>query len=140
MDRGYPYQAQKTASGVPYWNSAGRFLKARPSETRDEGIDSLGQDYQFGLAAAAHPIGRPGIKRTCVVFEAAGSVRLNGDLLVGAPDDRVVRVKGRVGAERDHEASILVRGHPDYRGALVDAEELVILRVGNTGLHVGRAA
>src|SRR5271157_5252464 len=88
----------------------------------------LRQDHQFRLGAAAHSVSRSGVERTRVVLVAAWGVRLDRYLLVGAADDRVIRVKRRVGAERDHETSVLVRGHPNYLSACLNAEELVVLR------------
>src|SRR5215475_5831002 len=98
-------------------------------------ISSLRQDDELGLAAAAHAVYRAGIESACIVLVAAGSIRLHSDLFVGAADDRIVGFKRIVCAERDHETSVLVGGHPHYWGPLLDTEELITFGIGYAGLH-----
>src|SRR5271169_1485393 len=98
------------------------------------------KNYQLRLAAAAHSIRRPRVERAGVILVTAWGARLYGHRLVSASDDRVIRIKRRVGAERDHKPGVLVRGHPDDLSSGFNTEELVVLRVGNTRLNVGRAA
>src|SRR4029077_5918540 len=57
-------------------------------------------------------------------------------LLLAASHNRAAGVKRRVGAERDRESIVLVRALPHHGSTSLDAEQLVILRVGNARLRV----
>jgi len=61
---------------------------------RDGKTELLWQDDQLRFGAAAHTVDGSGIERASVVFVAAGSVRLDGDGLIGAADNRIIRIKG----------------------------------------------
>src|SRR5215469_8912228 len=103
-------------------------------------VHSLRQDNQLGLTAAAHPVSGTGIESSSVVFVTTRRIGLHRDLSVCAADNRIIGIEGIVGAERDHEASVLVGGHPDNLGALLNTEELIVLGIGNAGSHIGRVS